>query len=446
MLQTLITAFKTPELRKKMFYTAFIILLFRIGAAISVPFTDASMGIISDTTSMGNFMNYLNMMTGDAFNYGTIFAMSITPYINASIIIQLLTVAIPALERLTKEGDAGRKKMQTITRFTAVAIALLQSTAYYFYLRNGGSGATTYLTTAADGSMYTGLSMVLQALVIILTLTTGASLLMWMGEQINAKGIGNGISMLLFAGIISRLPRNLILLWESFQQGGLRYAFAPIALLLMIGMVVFIVWMDASERRIPVTYAKRVVGRKMYGGQSTNLPIKVNITGVMSIIFASSILSLPPTIEMFMSGKIEEGSGWETFFNLFNSENWFYGIIYFVLIIFFAYFYSAIQYNPIEMANNLRKNNGTIPGIRPGKPTSEYISKVLARVVLVGSILISVVALLPIVYSQITSAFDAEVNVSLGGTSVIIMVGVALETVRQLESQLMVRQYRGFLD
>ena len=436
MLQTLATALKTPELRKKMLYTALIIFLFRIGAAISVPFTDASMGIIADTTSAGNFMNYLNMMTGDAFNYGTIFAMSITPYINASIIMQLLTVAIPALERLTKEGDAGRKKMQVITRFMAIAIALLQSTAYFFYLKSGG-----YLV----GNDWTGLSMVLQALTVILTLTAGSGLLMWMGEQINAKGIGNGISMLLFAGIISRLPYNLVLLWNSFKLGGLHYGFAPLALILMIAMVFFIVWMDASERRIPVVYAKRVVGRKMYGGQSTNLPIKVNITGVMSIIFASSILSLPPTIQMFVSDKIEEGSGWEHFFNLFNSENWFYGIFYFILIIFFAYFYSTIQYNPIEMANNLRKNNGNIPGIRPGKPTSEYISKVLARVVLVGSILISVVALLPIVYSQITSALGAQVNIALGGTSVIIMVGVALETVRQLESQLMVRSYKGFL-
>ena len=436
MLQTLATALKTPELRKKMLYTALIIFLFRIGAAISVPFTDASMGIIADTTSAGNFMNYLNMMTGDAFNYGTIFAMSITPYINASIIMQLLTVAIPALERLTKEGDAGRKKMQVITRFMAIAIALLQSTAYFFYLKSGG-----YLV----GTDWTGLSMVLQALTVILTLTAGSGLLMWMGEQINAKGIGNGISMLLFAGIISRLPYNLVLLWNSFKLGGLHYGFAPLALILMIAMVFFIVWMDASERRIPVVYVKRVVGRKMYGGQSTNLPIKVNITGVMSIIFASSILSLPPTIQMFVSDKIEEGSGWEHFFNLFNSENWFYGIFYFILIIFFAYFYSTIQYNPIEMANNLRKNNGNIPGIRPGKPTSEYISKVLARVVLVGSILISVVALLPIVYSQITSALGAQVNIALGGTSVIIMVGVALETVRQLESQLMVRSYKGFL-
>ncbi|MCQ2486769.1 MAG: preprotein translocase subunit SecY [Clostridia bacterium] len=441
MLQTLVNAFKTPDLRRKMLYTAFIILLFRIGAAISVPFTDAASGIISDTTSAGNFMNYLNMMTGDAFNYSTLFAMSITPYINSSIIIQLLAVAIPALEKLSKEGDAGRKKMQRITRATAMVIALIQSTAYFFYLRSG-----YYITLAADGSRFTGFSAVLQALVIIATLTAGSTLLMWMGEQINAKGIGNGISMILFAGIISRLPQDAIFLWENFKKGGLYYAYAPIAVILMAAMFVFIVWLDNSERRIPVVYAKRVVGRKQYGGQSTNLPIKVNISGVMSIIFASSILSLPPTIQMFVSDKVTEGSALEKFFNLFNAENWFYGIIYFVLIVFFGYFYSAIQYNPVEIANNLRRNNGSIPGIRPGKPTTEYLSRILARITLLGALFVSVVAILPIVFSQITDATGSQMNIALGGTSVIIIVGVALETVRQLESQMMVRHYKGFLD
>lgn len=283
MLQTLANAFKTPEIRKKIFFTAFIILLFRIGAAISVPFTDASMGIISDTASASNFMNYLNMMTGDAFEYGTIFAMSITPYINSSIIIQLLTVAIPALERLTKEGDAGRKKIQVITRIVAIVLALLQSSAYYVYLRSYG-----YITLDANGAMFHGFSAVLQALVIILTLTAGSTLLMWLGEEINEKGIGNGISILLFAGIVSRFPKDVMVYHEQFKRGGLYYAFVPIAYVLMAAMIVFIVWLDNSERRIPVVYAKRVVGRKMYGGQNTNLPIKVNISGVMAIIFASS--------------------------------------------------------------------------------------------------------------------------------------------------------------
>ncbi len=438
MLQTLANAFKTPEIRKKLLFTAFIILIFRIGAAISVPFTDASMGIISDTTSASNFMNYLNMMTGDAFEYGTLFAMSITPYINASIIIQLLTVAIPALERLTKEGDAGRKKIQVITRIVAIVLALLQSSAYYVYLRSYG-----YITVDANGAMFTGFSAVLQALVIILTLTAGSTLLMWLGEEINQKGIGNGISILLFAGIVSRFPKDVMIFHEQFKRGGLYYAYVPLAYILMAGMIVFIVWLDNSQRQIPVVYAKRVVGRKMYGGQSTHLPIKVNISGVMAIIFASSILSLPPTIEMFIK---EPSKGWKTFFNLFDSQSWFYGILYFLLIMFFGYFYSTIQYNPIEMANTLRRNNGSIPGIRPGKPTSDYIQKELSRITFIGSIFISVVAILPIVFTQITRATGSQMNIALGGTSVIIVVGVALETVRQLESQLMVRNYKGFLD
>ncbi len=437
MLQTIANAFKVPELRKKLLFTAFIILIFRIGAAIPVPFTDATMGIIDQ--SAGNFMNYLSMMTGDAFNYGTIFAMSITPYINASIIIQLLTVAIPALERLAKEGEEGRKKITRITRYTAMLIGLLQSTAYFFYLRNGN-----HLTVAANGEAFTGGYAVLQALAVILTFTAGSALLIWLGEQINAKGVGNGISMILFAGIVSRIPTTMTQLYEYFSRGGLYYAFAPIALILMLLMVVFIVWMDNSERRIPVQYAKRVVGRKMYGGQNTHMPIKVNMSGVMPIIFASSILSLPPTIEMFFT--IKEGSGWAKFFDLFDASHWFYGLFYFLLIIFFAYFYATIQYNPIEMANNLRKNSGAIPGIRPGKPTSDYIMKILSRITLLGALLLSVVALSPIIFSQITSLTGSVMNISLGGTSVIIMVGVALETVRQLESQMMMRHYKGFLD
>ena len=270
--------------------------------------------------------------------------------------------------------------------------------------------------------------------------------MMWLGEQINMKGIGNGISILLFAGIISRIPQDLIYLYQSFSQGGKYYAFSPIALLLMIGMIIFIVWLDNSERRIPVVYAKRVVGRKMYGGQNTNLPIKVNISGVMAIIFASSILSLPPTVKMFVYDKIQEGSGWDKFFSLFDADHWFYGLFYFMLILFFGFFYATIQYNPVEMANNLRRNNGSVPGIRPGKPTSDYIGKILTRVTLLGSLFISVVAILPIVYSQITKAAGSQMNVALGGTTVIIMVGVALETVRQLESQLMIRHYKGFLN
>ena len=439
MFQTIINAWKIADLRKKLLYTALVLLIFRIGAALPVPFVDiAENGIIADPNA-NNFMTYLSMMTGDAFNYGTLFAMSITPYINASIIIQLLTVAIPPLERLAKEGEEGRKK-----RFTAVALAALQSTAYYFYIRSQG-----YLTTGTDGAALTGFFAVFQALVIILCYTAGAALLMWLGEQINDKGIGNGISIILFAGIVSRMPTTLYSLYTYINRGGAYFALIPIAFVCMILMIAYIVWMDNAERRIPVQYAKRVVGRKMYGGQNTHIPIKVNMCGVLPVIFASSILSLPPTIQMFVTLDPDNSKWdafWQGFFNIFQTTHWAYGIMYFVLIIFFAYFYAAIQYNPIEMANNIRRNSGAIPGIRPGKPTSDYITKILSRITLLGALLISVIALFPILFSQITGAFDKQVNLTLGGTSIIIMVGVALETVKQLESQMMMRHYKGFLD
>ncbi len=438
MIQTLINAWKVADLRKKILYTAFIILVFRIGAAIPVPFVEISGGLITDANA-NNFMTYLSMMTGDAFNYGTLFAMSITPYINSSIIIQLLTVAIPALEKLAKEGEEGRKKLSSITRYTTVVLALMQSTAYYFYIRSQG-----YLTTDANGLKYTGFFAVFQAIAVILCYTAGSTFIMWLGEQINEKGIGNGISIILFAGIVSRMPTTIYNLYTYVDKGGAYFVIVPIAVISLILMVAFIVWMDNAERRIPVQYAKRVVGRKMYGGQNTHMPIKVNMCGVLPIIFASSILSLPPTIQMFVT--VKEGGFWEGFFKIFESTHWAYGIMYFVLIIFFAYFYAAIQYNPIEMANNIRKNSGAIPGIRPGKPTSDYITKVLSRLTLVGALLLSVVALYPILFSQITGAFDHQVNLTLGGTSVIILVGVALETVKQLESQMMMRHYKGFLD
>ena len=438
MLQTFVNAWKIADLRKKIIYTAFIILIFRIGAAIPVPFVDISTnGLISDQNA-NNFLTYLSMMTGNAFNYGTLFAMSITPYINASIIIQLLTVAIPALEKLAKEGEEGRKKIATITRYTTVILALMQSTAYFFYIRSQG-----FLVTDANGARYTGFWAVFQAITIILCYTAGSTFIMWLGEQINEKGIGNGISIILFAGIVSRLPTTVYMFYELISKGGPYYAIVAIAVISLLLMVAFIVWMDNAERRIPVQYAKRVVGRKMYGGQNTHMPIKVNMCGVLPIIFASSILSLPPTINMFVQ---TESKFWTGFFGIFDQGHWAYAIMYFVLIIFFAYFYSAIQYNPIEMANNIRKNSGAVPGIRPGKPTSDYITKVLSRLTLVGALLLSVVALYPILFSQITTAAKHPVNLSIGGTSIIILVGVALETVKQLESQMMMRHYKGFLD
>ena len=447
MLQTIVNAWKIADLRKKIIFTALIVLVFRIGSAIPVPFTDiGESGIISDPNA-GTFMNYLAMMTGDAFTYGTIFAMSITPYINSSIIMQLLAVAIPALERLQKEGEEGRKKIAAITRVVTIALGVLQSTAYYFYLRSQG-----YLVESASGK---GAAAVFAAFVIILCFTAGTALIMWLGERINEKGIGNGISIILFAGIVSRIPTLAATLFGStgyFSHGGPYYFLSPLVAVILVLMIAFIVWMDNSERRIPVQYAKRVVGRKMYGGQSTHIPIKVNMSGVMPVIFASSILSLPPTVQMFVSSKIKEGGFWDSFFGVFSYEHWAYSIIYFVFIIAFAYFYASIQYNPIEMSKNIRDNGGSIPGIRPGEPTSRYIGKVINRLTLLGALLLSVVALFPVIFSQVTTFFlnmwqeGASMNVSLGGTSIIILVGVALETVKQLESQMMMRHYKGFLD
>lgn len=433
MFRTIANAWKTADLRKKMIFTLFIILLYRIGANIPVPFVNITEAL---DTSGGNILTYFSMMTGSAFNYGTLFALGVTPYINASIIIQLLGVAIPAIGRLEKEGEEGRKKIATITRYMTIGLALLQSVAYFFYIKNTNSD---YLapTTSTFG-------LVFEAIVIVMCFTAGSALVMWLGEQINDRGIGNGISIILFAGIVSRIPTLIASLWQFFIRGGAYYALSPIVLVCFLLMISYIVWMDNAERRLPIQYAKRVVGRKMYGGQSTHMPIKVNMSGVLPIIFASSILSIPTTIQMFVN--VKEGSFWEGFFNVFSSDHWPYAIIYFVLIIFFAYFYATIQYNPVEMANNLRKNNGAIPGIRPGKSTSDYIGRIINRVTLLGALLISVVALFPILFQLGTSAAGVEMQISMGGTSLIIVVGVALETVKQLESQMMMRHYKGFLD
>ena len=454
MLQTIVNAWKIADLRKKLLYTALIVLIFRIGSAIPVPFTAiAETGVLGASATTGNtFLNYLNMMTGDAFNYGTIFAMSITPYINSSIIMQLLAVAIPALEKLQKEGEEGRKKIAAITRFVTIALGLLQSTAYFFYLRSQG-----YLTKSATGAEFTGFAAFFQALVIILCFTAGTALIMWLGERINDNGVGNGISIILFAGIVSRIPSLISSLLSPstgyISRGGAYIPFTLVITVILILMIAFIVWMDNAERRIPVQYAKRVVGRKMYGGQSTHIPLKVNMSGVMPVIFASSILSLPPTIKMFMNpSTVSNNKFLDGFFSIFEMDHWVYSIIYFVFIIAFAYFYASIQYNPIEMSKNIRDNGGSIPGIRPGEPTSRYIGKIIHRITLLGALLLSVVALLPIVYSQVATfvleklGYAQGFTVSLGGTSIIILVGVALETVKQLESQMMMRHYKGFLD
>lgn len=452
MIKTIINAFKISEIRKKLLFTAFIILIFRIGSVIPVPFVN-----IVDEIDVGKgntIMTYLSLMTGSAFTYGTIFAMSITPYINSSIIIQLLAVAIPALENLQKEGEEGRKKITAITRFLTVALGLLQSLAYFFYLR-----ANSLLATDASGAAYTGFDAVFQAVVIIAVLTAGTAVIMWLGEQISIQGIGNGISIILFAGIASRFPTIIKQLFHYIQMrpdSPVYKILVPVVCVIFVLMIAYIVLLDNAERRVPIQYAKRVVGRKMYGGQNTHMPIKVNMSGVLPIIFASSILSLPGTVQMFLSSSKYEDNFWGKFFNAFQSDSWWYAGMYFILIIFFAYFYSTIQYNPIEMANNLRKNNGVIPGIRPGRPTSDYILRIISRLTLIGALMISVVALFPIIWSLICDAAipplpDAPdttggMSITMGGTSLIILVGVALETVRQLESQMVMRHYKGFLD
>ncbi len=412
-----------------------IIIAFRFGSVVPVPFLDAS--ALADIMAGANetALGYVNMLTGGAFANATLFAMGITPYINSSIIIQLLTVAIPPLERMAKEGEEGRKKIAAITRYVTVALGLIQGTAYYFFLKN--SGVTLYNE---------GFSAVFSALIIVLAFTAGTALIMWMGEQINQKGVGNGISIILFAGIVARLPVTAGQVWsyfsaalqspESYSQ---YFIFAPLFVILFLAVIWIIVFMNDSERRIPVQYAKKVVGRKMYGGQSTFLPIKVTMSGVMPVIFATAILSIPSTIRMFIS---EPTGFWKGFFDAFSTSGWLYSILYLMLIIMFAYFYMTIQYNPIEMANNLRTNNGTIPGIRPGRPTAEFISKILSKVTLIGAIFLAVVAILPIIYGNVTAMH----GLTMGGTSVIIMVGVALETVKQIESQMMMRHYKGFLD
>lgn len=429
MFETFRNAWKIPDLRKKLLYTLFVIIIFRVGSAIPVPYLNPS--VMSDmiAADSGSMLGYLNVLTGGSFANATLFAMSILPYINASIIMQLLTVAIPPLERLAKEGEVGRKKINRITKYVALGIGLVQAFAYYLTLRN--SGAVDYTT---------GFSGIYAAIVIILTFTAGTSLIVWLGEQVNEKGIGNGISIILFAGIISRGPGAVISLLMLIGTDTKYVFLIPIILIIFIMMIAFIITMTNAERRIPVQYAKRVVGRKMYGGQSTHIPIKVVMSGVMPIIFAMSIMSIPGTIGAFLPNP-ETKNLWYWVLWLFKYTNPFYAVLYFLLIIGFNYFYVAIQYNPVEIANNLRKNNGAIPGIRPGRPTSDFISRVLSKITLIGAIFLGIIAVFPIMFGAISG-----VNIAIGGTSILIIVNVALETVRTLESQMMMRHHKGFLE
>ena len=423
MLDTLKNAWKIPELRKKLIFTLFILLIYRAGNVIPVPYIDTvTLSNYFDSVLSSTILGLYNAMSGSAFSRATIFALSIQPYINSSIIIQLLTIAIPALERMAKEeGEEGQKKIAKITRYTTVGLGLLMGWAYYQMLVNYSASGFSIVTKQGF----------LPAVVIILSFTAGSAFVMWLGEQITEFGIGNGISMILFANIISGIPGMVgtlttMVWWQII-----------VVLIGMAALILFIIFMDNAERRIPIQYAKRVVGRKVYGGQNTNLPIKVSMSGVMPIIFAQSICSLPATICAFTGHT----SGW-WYDHVWSSTSWFYAVMYFLMIFFFSWFYSTIQYDPMEISNNLMKNGGFIPGFRPGKPTSDFIFKVINKITLFGALYLGIVAILPILVGIVIK----DSSLSIGGTSVIIVVGVALETVKSIEAQMLMRHYKGFLE
>ena len=458
MIQTVRKAWAIPELKKKIVFTLLILLIFRIGNAITVPYIDVAQ-LEAQLKGMGaTILGLYNVMSGGAFATATVFALSIQPYINSSIIIQLLTVAIPYLERLAKDGgEEGRKKIQSITRYTTVAIAILQAVGYYFMMKRYG-----ILAPGAEG--------IWPALVIIVSFIAGSSFVMWMGEQVTEFGVGNGISIILFAGIVSRVPTMVssmiqgVSRWSAINSGDMTQdtlteagytadqaqqvldsAMAPWAVILLLvgglALIAFIVFINDAERRIPVQYAKRQVGRKMYGGQSSNLPMKVSMAGVLPVIFAQSIASLPITIWSFV-GIPAEGTLSRSVYDAIDTKSVMYMVVYFILIIGFAYFYSSIQFNPVEIANNMKKQGGFIPGFRPGKPTVDFIRKVLNTITLFGAIYLGIVAICPLIIGRILG----NNSVAIGGTSIIIVVGVALETVKALESQMLMRQYKGFLE
>ena len=473
MLQTLRNAWKTPELRNKLIFVLVILLLYRIGTVIPVPFVDATN---FSSQFGGTILDYMNTLSGGALSSATLFALGISPYITASIVLQLLTVAIPPLQRRAKDGEAGKKFMTNLTRITTVILALITAIGYYMLLSNGSSGSSMISPIArSDSGSWT---WILYAATIIICYCAGASLIMWLGEKINENGIGNGISLILFANIVSGAPSFVIQLFNVGRYavygqtttgmkilfGSLAGLFGVFVVAVVIALTVFVIFVTGSERRIRITYAKRVVGRKMYGGQSSNLPIKLNMTGVMPIIFASSIVSLPATI-MTLAG-VSTTNFW---YKLFASASPVYAVLLFVLIIAFAYFYVTISFDPIEVSNNLKKNGGTIPGIRQGKPTADFIRRILNRVTLMGALFLSVVALLPVIAGPLVVkplltalvsdymtgiGYGSQVSTlvtslassfTFGGTSLLIVVGVALETFRELEAQLTMRNYKGFL-
>ncbi len=431
MFKTLKNAFALPDLRRKLLYTLFILLIFRLGSQIFVPYINSAalQSYLASPDAQSSIFGYLNLLSGSAFSQATLFALSVSPYITASIVIQLLTVAIPALENLAKQGQEGQKKIGTITRITTVILGLVTAIGYYFFLRNNG-----YIMTEYMGWFY--------GLVIIACYSAGAALIMWLAEKINENGIGNGISLILFINILSRGGAIVNGFINAFKSVGTAI-FAVVALIMGLAMVIFIVFMNNSERKLPIQYAKRVVGRKMYGGQNTTLPIKLNMSGVLPIIFAQSIVALPATIAMFVPPSA--GSFWQGVVNFFSPNSWFYAILYFILIIAFSYFYIAISFNPIEVANNLQNNGGVIPGIRQGRPTAEYITKILNRITLIGAIFLGIIAVFPII-AVIISNNESLSALTFGGSSIIIVVGVVLETIREIEAQMTMRHYKGFLE
>ncbi|EWM52769.1 preprotein translocase subunit SecY [Ruminococcus flavefaciens] len=445
MFQTLKKAWGVPEIRKKILYTLFMIIVFRFGCAVAVPFLNTDVvksWMDASGANNGGFLDYMNTITGGAMSQATMFSLSITPFINASIIMQLLTYALPPLERMRDEGEEGRKKIDKITAFVAMVLAVVMSYGYYLILKNRAhveneNGITYALKYSSGGEG------VFAAFVIIACFVAGALIVVWMGNRISDKGLGNGISVLLFAGIAARFPTDAALLVKLTKDNPSKYLFVSLGyLLFIIFEIAFIVFMNEAERRIPIQYAKRVVGRKQYGGQKTHIPIKVIMSGVMPIIFAMSFMSLPQTIELF-AGDPKKASGfYYNFVKFFSTRGWGYATIYFLLIIAFNYFYVSIQYNPVEIANNLRQSNGGIPGIRPGKPTSDYIQRVLNKISLVGAIFLGFIAVIPIFMGMADKQLQA---LSMGGTTILIAVSVALETTRTLESHLMMRHHKGFL-
>ena len=427
MLKTLRNAWKIPELRNKLLFTLLIVVLYRFGAIIPVPYINSELMSQAIASTSGSIFQYLDILSGSAFSQATLFALSISPYITASIVIQLLSVAIPALEKLSKEGEEGKKKLTQLTRIITVVLGLVTAFGYYMYMKNYGMLTDTGLFAA---------------FVIIGCYVAGTALVMWLAEQINESGIGNGISIILFANILSSGFSIVGTFINYIKSGPWGIVIVEAMVIVSLAIITFVVFITESERRLPVQYAKKVVGRKMYGGQSTHLPIKLNMSGVMPIIFANSIVALPSTLALIFPPK--SGGIWEKVVNFFGTGSWFYPIMFAVLIVAFAYFYISISFNPVEVSNNLKKNGGFIPGIRPGKPTSDYIKKVLNRIVLIGAFFLCIIAVLPLMANIISGG--ALQGIAFGGSSLLIVVGVALETAREIEGQMTMRHYKGFLE